>query len=139
MTSDIDYTAVDLPEEKPRTEYTYVERRAELLQRIQQAGHPRTLNQTEVADTYGVSQQQISQDLDRLAEHISANLGARRDLITEAVFHRAIAGLLEKEEYRKAAQTVKDWNDWLIEREDLRELDDRLAAIEETHQRAKYR
>lgn len=128
-----DYGSVDLPS-KPPSEYHYTERRAELLQLIQQRGHPRALNQTELADRYGVSQQQISTDMDRLSEHITETLGDRRDLVTGSVFHRAIDGLLKDEEWRKAAQTVKDWNDWLVERKDLEEIReeiDRLKAQQE--------
>jgi hypothetical protein len=123
------YTAVEISTKDP-TEYNYVERRAELLQQIRDLGHPAMVNQTEMAERYGVSQQQISKDLDRLAEHINASLGARRDLITEAVIHRSIRGLLEEEEYRQAARTVLEWNDWLDDRQHLAELADRLTQLE---------
>lgn len=125
-----DYGAIELPA-KPPSEYTYVERRAELLQLIEQAGHPRALHQGQLGDRYGVSQQQISKDLDRLATHIDETLGNRRALITESVFHRSISALLDEGEYRKAAQTVKDWNQWLTEYNDLREFEERLARLEE--------
>lgn len=105
-----DYDALHIPT-KPPTEYSYAERRAELLQTVLDLGHPSLINQTQEAERYGVSQQQISKDLDRLAEYIDANLGKRRELITEAVYHRTIRGLLEEGEYRKAAQTVSDWNE----------------------------
>ena len=125
-----DYAAVEVPTKDP-SEYSYVERRAELLQQILDLGHPAMINQTEQADRYGVSQQQISKDLDRLAEHVEASLGARRDLVTEAVFHRSIQGLLDNGEYRKAARTVADWNEWLVERNDLLEFEERLTRLEE--------
>ena len=125
-----DYEAIEIPS-KPPTEYHYTERRAELLQQIKDLGHPALLNQTEQAERYGVSQQQISKDLDRLAEHILADLGERRDLITEAVFHRAIRGLIEEGEYRKAAQTVADWNEWVDERKDLLELQEQVKKLAE--------
>lgn len=50
-----DYLAVKLPA-KPRTEYSYAERRGEILQLVEQAGHPAVLNQAELADRYGVTQ-----------------------------------------------------------------------------------
>ena len=64
-----DYSAVDLPS-KDRTAYSYVERRAELLQLVEEVGDPAALNQTELADRYDVTQQQISKDFVRLAGHI---------------------------------------------------------------------
>lgn len=124
-----DYDSLDVPT-KPPEDYHYTERRSEILQLIQQRGHPRAINQSQLAERYGVSQQQISKDLDRLGEYYTENLGERRDLVTEAVFHRSITGLLEEEEWRKAAQTLKDWNEWLRERKDLQELEERLAALE---------
>lgn len=90
-----DYDALDIPTKNP-DEYTYAERRAELLQTIREFGHPSLINQTQEAERYGVSQQQISSDLDRLAEYAEENLGSRRELTTEAVYHRAIRGLLER-------------------------------------------
>jgi hypothetical protein len=124
-----DYESVELPS-KDRAEYSYVERRAELLQLIREAGHPRAINQTQLAERYDVSQQQISKDLDRLAEYASDTLGARRDLVTEVVFQRALRGLMDEGEYRKAARTVADWNEWLDNRTELQELEERIDALE---------
>lgn len=129
-----DYASVEIPAERPE-EYSYVERRAEILQQVLEVGHPRALNQTELAERYGVSQQQISKDLDRLAEHVSATLGERRDLVTEAVMHRCIRELLTEGEWRDAARTVKDWNEWLYERRDRAEIAERLDRIEANQER----
>jgi len=74
-------------------------------------------------------QQQISRDLDDIADFVSENLGRRRDLVTESVFQRSITALLEEGEYRKAAQTVKDWNDWLTDRKELDELAEELELL----------
>ena len=125
------YDALEVPT-KPPTEYSYVERRSELLQQIRDLGHPSLINQTQEAERYGVSQQQISKDLDRLAEYVNASLGDRRELVTEAVYHRAIRGLLEEGEYRKAAQTVSDWNEWIDNHQELAELEARLERLEES-------
>lgn len=105
-----DYAALEIPT-KPLTEYSYAERRAELLQRVLDLGHPSLVHQGKAAECYDVSQQQISKDLDRLGEYIESNLGARRDLITETVFHRSIRGLLEEgtiERPRKLSETGKN-------------------------------
>lgn len=125
-----DYSAVDVPA-KPPTEYHWTERRAELLQLIKQVGHPRAVNQTELAERYGVSQQQISKDLDKLSAHVDETLGDRRALITEAVYHTSIKGLLDEQEYRKAAQTVKDWNEWLDAHKELQELQEDVEEIKQ--------
>lgn len=118
-----DYSAVDLPSEG-RRQYSYVERRAELLQLIREAGHPAELNQTELAEQYGVSQQQISKDIDRLATYIRAqyNDRDRRAFRVDAVVNRCIRGLLDDAKYRKAAKTAMEYDDWITEFHDIEEL-----------------
>lgn len=91
-----DYAAVNIPP-KPPTEYDHFERRAELLQQVRDLGHPSMIHQGEAAERYGVSQQQISKDLDRIAEYVEANLGARHELTIDAVFQRSIQGSSRRE------------------------------------------
>jgi len=131
-----DYSAVDLPSKDP-TEYSYVERRAELLQRVKEAGEPSVLNQTELADTFGVSQQQISKDLDRLATHVRDRMidRDRRAFVVENVVRRSIRGLLDEEEYRKAAQTAMDYDDWIHDFHDAAEFERRLDELEAQQER----
>jgi len=131
-----DYSAVDLPSKDP-TDFSYVERRAELLQRVKEAGEPSVLNQTELADTFGVSQQQISKDLDRLAGHVRERMidRDRRAFVVENVVRRSIRGLLDEEEYRKAAQTAMDYDDWIHDFHDAAEFERRLAELEAQQER----
>ena len=117
MSNDIDYRAANVPEGKAPDEYTYVERRAEELQLIEEAGHPRAISQTRLADRYGVSQGQISQDIDRLRDYIVENIDSNTvDSITETVFQKAISELVEKGEYMDAVRATEKWNDWLMDR-----------------------
>ena len=80
------------------------------------------IHQGEAAERYCVSQQQISKDLDRIAESVSENLGARHELRIDAVFQRAVRGLLEEGAYRKAARTAKEYDEWLTERTDIAKI-----------------
>lgn len=130
-----DYSAVDLPS-KDRTEYSYVERRAELLQLIKEAGHPRAINQTQLADRYGVTQQQISKDIDRLARHVRERITnrGRRAMVVDATVNRAIRGLLEDGEYRKAARTAMEYDEWATEFIDLERLEAEIERIKEHHE-----
>jgi hypothetical protein len=130
-----DYSAVELPS-KDRTEYTYVERRAELLQLVEEAGHPRELNQTQLADRYGVSQQQISKDFDRLATHVRARFDdrERRGFMVDSVVNRAIRGLLEEGEYRKAAKTAMEYDEWITEFHDLEQLHEQVEQLQQQQQ-----
>ena len=67
------YETVDIPATPP-SEFTYHERRADLLQQVSDLGHPSMINQVEAAERYGVSQQQISKDLDRIAESVHEHI-----------------------------------------------------------------
>jgi len=127
-----DYAAANIPS-KPPTEYDHVERRAELLQQVRDLGHPSMIHQGEAAERYDVSQQQISKDLDRIADYVEENLGARHELTIDAVFQRSIEGLLEEGDYRKAARTAKDYDEWVSGRTDLKEIQEQLEFLKEAY------
>jgi hypothetical protein len=128
-----DYTSVEIPAESPE-EFTYQERRADLLRQIRDLGHPSMINQVEAADRYGVSQSQISKDLDRLAESVREHVvdRDRRAFTVDSVVRRSIRGLLEEGEYRQAARTAMEWDEWLTEFHDLRQLEKRVAELKQT-------
>ena len=125
-----DYSAVELPS-KDRKEYSYVERRAELLQLIEEAGGPSMINQTEWAEKFGVSQQQISKDLDRLAVHVHERLvdRDRRAFAVGNVVERSVRGLLDEGEYRKAAKTMMEYDEWITEFHDLDRLYEQVEQL----------
>ena len=110
-----DYDAYDVPDDKPREEYTYNERRAELLERIREAGHPEHLNQTELGDEYGVHQSQISRDFKALREFIRDSLGTHRHTITDSVYRKAVREYVAEGEYNEAIDALESWNEWLRE------------------------
>jgi len=117
MGDEPNYRAVNVPEDKPPSEYSYVERRAETLQLIEEAGHPRAISQTRLADRYDVSQGQISQDIDRLRTHIVENIDETTvDSITETVYQKSVQELMSNGEYKDAVKAVESWNDWLMDR-----------------------
>jgi len=126
-----DYGSVAIPS-KPPTEFTYHERRADLLQQIHDLGTPDAINQTEAADRYGVSQQQISKDLDRIGESVRERITDRdrRTLTTDAVLRRAVKGLLAEGEYRKAAKTELDRAEWIRQEHEAEEFARRLDRLE---------
>jgi hypothetical protein len=125
------YTDVRIPTTKPREEYTAEERRAELYRIITELGHPSRINQTELAERYGVSQPMIHKDLDAIADSVAARVGDRHELEIESVFRRSITGLLDEEEWRKAARTAEDYADWMTERSDLEDLREELELLKE--------
>lgn len=126
-----DYGSVDVPTTKPPESFTYQERRADLLKQIRDLGHPSMLNQTEMADRYGVSQQQISKDLDRISESVREHLTDRdrRALNVQSVVQRAIRGMLADEEWRAAARTAIQYQDWVQEFADVERLEAELEEL----------
>ncbi|WP_049971135.1 HTH domain-containing protein [Haladaptatus cibarius] len=114
---DIDYRVITVPEDTPPDEYSWQQRRAEILQIIERANHPRAVNQTRLGERYDVSQSQISQDIDRLREYIvDAISETRADAFTESIYRTAIEGLLEQDDYRGVVRAVESRNDWLFDR-----------------------
>lgn len=130
--SEPDYSAVELPS-KDRTAYTYVERRAEILQLAREAGTLDVLNQTQLADRYGVSQQQISKDYARIRQYARNRLSDRdrRAMYVDSVVRRSIRGLLDDEEYRKAAKTAMEYDGWVTEFHDLEVLHERVSELQQ--------
>jgi len=128
------YAAIE-PAAKPPTEYTYAERRSEILQTIQDLGHPSAINQTELADRYGVSQQQISRDLDRLDEYVRGELGSRRDLEIGSVLQRCMTGALEEGDYNTARKAAESYDEYLDRRIDTLEFRERISRLEKVAER----
>lgn len=128
----IDYSSVELPDIEP-SEYHYTQRRARLLQLVEEAGHPDALNQTELADRFGVSQQQISKDLDRLSAYVRDRLENRdrRGFMVDSVLQRCIREMLDEGEWRQAAKTALEYEEWASGFSDLEELHARVAQLEE--------
>lgn len=115
MSDTTNYRAARVPEAKSPEEYTYVERRAEILELIDEAGHPENLVQRRLATRYDVSGAQISKDFDRIREFIRDTLGARRHAISETVFRKAIREKVEAGDMDGAVDAVQAWNEYLRE------------------------
>lgn len=109
------YYAHNIPQHKSPKDYTYIERRAEILQYILQRGSPYAVHQSQLADRYDVTDGQISQDMDRLRKHISEHLGDEAKLTTRTVFEKTVCELQAQGEWRAAWDVVMDWNEWLAD------------------------
>jgi len=126
----IDYATIDVPPDTSPEDYTFAERRADILRRIEAAGHPDLVNGAELARRYGCTRQNVYNDFDVLADYASDTVGDRADLIVDTVFNKAIMGLLEQKDFRKASKTAKEYSEWVNERHEIQELWDRLEEIE---------
>lgn len=129
--ADIDYAAIEIPEDEPPEEYHYTARRAEILEKVREAGHPRALNQRELSRRYGCTPPNIHNDLNVLAEYLDNNLGARR-AFSKTVFEKCIEELLADREWRDASRTVKEFNEFIDEYQWMENMEERLEQLEAT-------
>lgn len=128
----VDYSAVEIPADADPEDYHYTQRRAEILTIIRKRGHPGAVRQEQLAERYDVSPGQISQDMDRLADHVSEAVGDRkaRALLVDSVIQRSIRELQEAGDHRAAVKSVLEYAEWAQAHTDLAELEERLEAIE---------
>lgn len=125
------YAGVEIPGEKPPSEFSTGERRAAILRVIRDLGHPSMVNQTELAERYGVSQPTIHRDIKALGEDVSGQVDELHDLEVESVFRRSIRGLLNQGEWRKAARTASDYAEWMNDRTEIAELREEVDMLKE--------
>jgi len=126
------YRGIELPDRDdiPRKHWRAHERRAELLQRIERAGHPRELNQSKLGEEYGVSQQQISKDFKKIGATVRDSLDAdRRALAVNSTVQRSIKGLLENEQWYRAGKLALEWDKWVAE-SDIEDKDESPTLVE---------
>ncbi len=108
-----DYRQVSLPDDKARTEYSYVERRAAILRLIENRGHPWGLNKSQLGREFGVSDAQIHKDLDRLKDWYSNRIGEDAEFSSELAYKRIVQEHMDNNELEKARKTLDSWNGWL--------------------------
>jgi len=116
------------PFDKPPAEYSSEERQAEMYQMVEDAGHPRRIERTqqELADRYGVSQPQISSDMQRIRAYEAAHNGTRAKAVTSWLAERAVMEAVENEEWREAFELQQEYVEYLFQTGDLEEEPDTL-------------
>lgn len=112
----VDYSAVTMPE-GPYEDATVEQRRAVLLKRIEQAGHPGAVAQTyrELGDEFDVSKATIHRDMQLLAEWCAENIERDHVSIMDAVFRGAVLDLVQDGKRAWAAEVGKEWFGWLAD------------------------
>jgi hypothetical protein len=135
-----DYASTNVDNDKSPKDYTYVERRAEIYRMIQDAGHPRNLerNQEELGKRYGVSQRQISDDIERLRAYEKERSGSRAVTSTRWLGSKIVNELLQDAQQdtisindkrrllRDAFRTQMEYNDFLFSIGELDEEPDKM-------------
>jgi len=108
MSSEPNYRALSPPDHKPTDEYSYVERRAELYDLIERAGHYRNLerSQRELGRRYGVSHTTIRKDINRILTWKAEHLGDHVDAELETLKTKAVQDALDDGDAQKAYQIM---------------------------------
>jgi len=133
----IDYLSIPIPEDKKPEEYTYLERRAEILHIILKYGSPYYYTQQTLAKRYGVNQSLICHDMKAIKEYIEANVGKDIRAVTDALYRAAIQKAIKDGDFKTAITFVEKWNNWLwnigaVEKEPQKiEINQSNAVIDE--------
>jgi DNA-binding transcriptional ArsR family regulator len=131
-----DYASLS-PGAKPPSELSYAERRAEILEQVEDVGHPASLNQNELAERYGVDQSTISRDLDRLDEYVRSQVGRRHDLEIASTLKKCMTGALAEGDYNTARKAAKTYDEYIQRRIDVLEFRRRISALEDVAERGR--
>ena len=129
MSQQIDYRAIDLPDNEQYENWTYAQRRAYILSEIREVGHPNLLNQSDIARQFDVDRSLISREMDLLGEYVAETLGDRRELTTANVVNRCIAELIEEGEWKDAAELALKLDEWCVRETKLEEMQQQLEAL----------
>lgn len=127
MTESVNYDAAAVPASKAPEEFSYHERRAELLQVIRRAGHPGLINKTELAERYGVSPRTIRRDFDRITDYVGDNLTADHEFILDSVLRGSIQNLAAENKHYAAGQLAIQWSQWLADIGAIQKAPERVA------------
>lgn len=108
-----DYSEIVVPEDQPPEEYTTYERRAEILQKIEEKGHPWGFNYSQLGRRYDYSHETIRKDFDRLKEWYQDRIGDDAKVSSELAYKRIVQEHMDNGEFNKARKALDSWNGWL--------------------------
>lgn len=92
------YRQINPPDDTAKEDYTPGERRAEIFDLIEQAGHYRNLQRSyrQLGNQYGVTKQQIRKDIVRVLEWKADNLSPHAEAELETLKTKAIQTKLDE-------------------------------------------
>lgn len=102
------YREINAPDDKPPEEYTTAERRAEIFDAIERAGHYRNLQRSyrQLGEQYDVTKQQIRKDIVKVLDWKKENLSPHAKAELETLKTKAIEELIKAEEFAAAYQIM---------------------------------
>lgn len=110
------YKSTTIPESRDPEDYTYQERRAEILQAALEMGHPDKISRTRFAERYDVAPSTITRDIDAIREEIHEDLSVDADSVSAIVYRKAINAKVDEGDWEAAVSILESWNQWLYDR-----------------------
>jgi len=114
------YLIADIPDDLHPLDYNTHQRRADVLQKMIDAGHPYGINQSRLAKHYGVDQGTISRDVKEIQSYLSESLGDYAVSLTQTAFENIYNSFMQTDDKEKAWKVLMDWNKWLENRGAIR-------------------
>jgi len=108
-----DYSAIPVPDDKAPEDYTYNERRAEILQLIEKKGHPWGFNYSQLGRRYDVAHNTIRNDFDKLKDWYQDRVGGDAKVSSDLAYRRIVQEHMDNGDYEKARRALDSWNGWL--------------------------
>ncbi|MFP3871326.1 MAG: HTH domain-containing protein [Candidatus Aenigmatarchaeota archaeon] len=124
--SEVNYYEVSYPENKEKPEFDTEERRAYILDLILERGHPKLINQSELARQFDVSQTTIWKDLKYISDSVQEHMGEKSDLLFESVYSSVIKELREEGDVKELRKWLKDWSEFLFNRGKVERVPDKV-------------
>lgn len=113
-----DYATVAIPDprRRPKQEWSYEERQADLFRLLRKYGHPDNIekSQRELGEEYDVSQQQISEDFKRVRKYIAAHVGQDAISMTDLIVNKGVRELIDEKPYQ-AVKAQLEYMEFLME------------------------
>jgi hypothetical protein len=100
--------------DKPLEAYTATERRAYLLDRIVEAGHPDLVSRQAMGERFGVSPQQVSKDIRNLALDLRDGATEDFELLFETVIRKGVKEKMRDGDLEDALTFLREWKSWLF-------------------------
>lgn len=104
------YREINPPDDRSPEDYTPAERRAELFDAIERAGHYRNLQRSyrQLGKQYGVSKQQIRKDIVRVLDWKEEHLSPHAKVELETLKTKAVQELIDRGELMKAYRVMSE-------------------------------
>ena len=116
MTEHTDYESIEVPDDKRPPEYTYNEKRAEIVRLWKESNDPYSeISPTRLAERYDQAKSTVYEDIEKVKEYLRENIGTDDEIKTDLGFDRAIRKLESQGEWYKAAKVRKLKWEWMHE------------------------